>query len=125
MASILLIEDTRDTRTVVELILEDAGHSVLSAVDGASGVAAATNTNPDLILMDLALPCIDGWEASRRLKANLATRDIPVVAFTAHVLQEEAERARDAGCAAVISKPFDIATLLNQIDELIDQQRPA
>jgi CheY-like chemotaxis protein len=123
MASILLIEDTRDTRTVVELILQEAGHSVISATDGASGVAVAAAEHPDLILMDLALPCVDGWEATRRLKSNPATRAIPVVAFTAHVLQEEADRAREAGCAAVIVKPFDITTLLNQIDVLIDRQR--
>jgi CheY-like chemotaxis protein len=125
MASILLIEDTRDTRTVVELILQDAGHSVICATDGASGLAAAETVRPDLILMDLALPCVDGWEATRRLKANPATRSIPVVAFTAHVLQEDAERAREAGCSAVIAKPFDITSLLNQIDTLVDRQRVA
>ncbi|HEX5692524.1 MAG TPA: response regulator [Roseiflexaceae bacterium] len=123
MASILLIEDTRDTRTVVELILQDAGHSVISAADGASGLAVAAAKTPDLILMDLALPRVDGWEATRRLKANPATRDIPVVAFTAHVLQEDADRAREAGCEAIIVKPFDIATLLNQIDALVERQR--
>ena len=123
MASILVIEDTRDTRTVVELILQEAGHSVISAIDGASGVAVAATENPDLILMDLALPRVDGWEATRRLKANPATRDIPVVAFTAHVLQEDADRAREAGCEAIIVKPFDIATLLDQIETLVERQR--
>jgi two-component system cell cycle response regulator DivK len=123
MAYILLVEDTQDNRAIAELILREAGHSVLSVADGESGLAAAIAVRPDLILMDLALPFVDGWEATRRLKADPATRDIPVVAFTAHVLQEDSERAREAGCVAVIAKPFEIDTLLNQIDALVDQQR--
>ena len=123
MAYILLVEDTQDNRAIAELILRDAGHTVLSVADGESGMAAAAALHPDLILMDLALPFVDGWEATRRLKANPATRDIPVVAFTAHVLQEDADRAREAGCVAVIAKPFEINTLLSQIDALVEQQR--
>jgi two-component system, cell cycle response regulator DivK len=123
MAYILLVEDTFDNRAIAELILRDAGHVVTSVADGESGMAAAAALHPDLILMDLALPFVDGWEATRRLKANPATRNIPVVAFTAHVLEEDAERARDAGCVAVVAKPFEIDTLLDQIDALIDQQR--
>jgi len=123
MAYILLVEDTQDNRAIAELILREAGHTVLSVADGESGMAAAIAVRPDLILMDLALPFVDGWEATRRLKANPATHDIPVVAFTAHVLQEDSERAREAGCVAVIAKPFEIDTLLRQIDALVDQQR--
>src|SRR5262245_24655032 len=123
MAYILLVEDTQDNRAIAELILRDAGHTVLSVADGESGMAAAADLHPDLILMDLALPCVDGWEATRRIKANPATRDIPVVAFTAHVLQEDADRAREAGCAAVIAKPFEIGALLRQIDALAHRQR--
>ena len=123
MAYILLVEDTQDNRAIAELILRDAGHTVLSVADGESGMAAAAALHPDLILMDLALPLVDGWEATRRLKADPATRDIPVVAFTAHVLQEDADRAREAGCVAVIAKPFEIDTLLDQIDALVEQQR--
>ncbi|MFL5801335.1 MAG: response regulator [Roseiflexaceae bacterium] len=125
MAYILLVEDTQDNREIAEIILRDAGHTVLSVADGASGMVAAVTAQPDLILMDLALPKIDGWEATRRIKANPATRDIPVIAFTAHVLQEEAERAHAAGCAAVIAKPFEIDILLRQIDTLIGQRDPA
>jgi two-component system, cell cycle response regulator DivK len=125
MAYILLVEDTPDNREIAEIILRDAGHTVLSVTDGESSMVAATTAQPDLILMDLALPQIDGWEATRRIKANPATRDIPVVAFTAHVLQEDAERARAAGCAAVIAKPFEIEALLRQIDSLLAQQRSA
>jgi two-component system cell cycle response regulator DivK len=123
MAYILLVEDTQDNRAIAELILRDAGHTVLSVADGESGMAAAAALHPDLILMDLALPCVDGWEATRRLKADPATRDIPVVAFTAHVLEEDTVRARDAGCAAVIAKPFQIDALLDQIDTLVERQR--
>jgi two-component system, cell cycle response regulator DivK len=123
MAYILLVEDTQDNRAIAELILRDAGHTVLSVADGESGMAAAAALHPDLILMDLALPLVDGWEATRRLKADPATRDIPVVAFTAHVLQEDADRAREAGCVAVIAKPFEINALLDQIDALVEQQR--
>ena len=123
MAYILLVEDTQDNRAIAELILREAGHTVLSVADGESGMAAAAALHPDLILMDLALPLVDGWEATRRLKADPTTRDIPVVAFTAHVLQEDADRAREAGCVAVIAKPFEIDTLLSQIDTLVDQQR--
>ena len=123
MAYILLVEDTQDNRAIAELILREAGHTVLSVADGESGMAAAAALHPDLILMDLALPLVDGWEATRRLKSNPATRDIPVVAFTAHVLQEDADRAREAGCIAVIAKPFEIDALLGQIDALVDQQR--
>jgi len=125
MAYILLVEDTPDNRQIAELILRDAGHTVLSVTDGASGMVAAATARPDIILMDLALPLIDGWEATRRIKANPATHDIPVIAFTAHVLQEDAERAHEAGCAAVIAKPFEIDALLEQIDALLDQQHSA
>ena len=98
MAYILLVEDTQDNRAIAEIILREAGHTVLSVADGASGMDAARTARPDLILMDLALPYVDGWEATRRLKADPCTRDIPVIAFTAHVLQEDADRAREAGC---------------------------
>jgi two-component system, cell cycle response regulator DivK len=119
MAHILVVEDTHDNREVAELILRDAGYTVLSAVDGESGITVAGLARPDLILMDLSLPWVDGWEATRRLKANPATRHIPVVAFTAHVLEDDAERARDVGCAAVIAKPFDIDVFLHQIEVLL------
>ena len=125
MAHILLVEDAPDNRQIAEIILRDAGHTVLSVADGASGMIAAVTAQPDIILMDLALPLVDGWEATRRIKAHPATRDIPVIAFTAHVLREDAERAHEAGCAAVIAKPFEIETLLRQIDILLDQQRSA
>jgi CheY-like chemotaxis protein len=115
MAHILIVEDYRDTRDVTQLILADAGHRVSIASDGVRGLYLAARDQPDLILMDLALPQLDGWAATQRLKAYPLTWHIPVVAFTAHVTQEDIARARMAGCAAVISKPFEIDTLLNTV----------
>lgn len=115
MAFILLIEDYPDTRDVTELILIDAGHTVLSARNGVQGVHLAAQAQPDLILMDLALPFLDGRAATRRLKANVATQHIPVVAFTAHVDEDTITAALASGCAAVITKPFEIETLLQEI----------
>ena len=122
MAHILIVEDAPDNRTIAELILQSAGHTVISVGDGASAVCVAVITRPDAILMDLSLPHLDGWEATRRLKANPATRDIPVIAFTAHILPSDLDRARAAGCATVIAKPFEIDAFLAQIDALLDQR---
>ena len=121
MAHILIVEDAPDNRAIAELILQSAGHTVVSVGDGASAVCIAVTTQPDAILMDLSLPQLDGWEATRRLKANPVTRDIPVIAFTAHILPSDLERARAAGCATVIAKPFEIDVFLAQIAALIDQ----
>jgi two-component system cell cycle response regulator DivK len=119
MAHILLIEDYRDTRDVTELILIEAGHTVRSARDGMQAVECAAHDQPDLILMDLTLPLLDGWEATCRLKANPTTRHIPVVAFTAQVDQDALTRALAAGCVAVIAKPFEIDTLLSELVALL------
>jgi two-component system, cell cycle response regulator DivK len=99
--------------------LNDAAYSVTTAGDGLRGIQLAIQCHPDLVLMDLALPWLNGWEATQRLKATPATRSIPVVAFTAHVLPDDLARARAAGCSAVIAKPFEIDTLLSQIAALL------
>lgn len=125
MAHILLVEDTPDNREIAEIILREAGHTVRSVGDGASSMLAAAEMQPDLILMDLALPYMDGWEATRQIKSNPLTRDIPVIAFTARALQEDAERAHAAGCVAVITKPFEIDALLREIDALLQRERTA
>jgi CheY-like chemotaxis protein len=122
MAHILVVEDARDNRTIAELILQSAGHTVVSVGDGASAVGVAASTHPDAILMDLSLPRLDGWEATRRLKSDPATCDIPVIAFTAHTLPSDIERARAAGCATVIAKPFEIDFFLAQINSLLNQR---
>jgi two-component system, cell cycle response regulator DivK len=123
MAHILVVEDAPDNRTVAELILRDAGHTVISVGDGASGIMAANRSRPDVILMDLSLPKLDGWEATRRLKSDPETRDIPVIAFTAHALPSDIDRARAAGCSSVIAKPFEIDFFLHEIEALIRQPR--
>jgi two-component system, cell cycle response regulator DivK len=129
MAHILLVEDYRDNREVVELILRAAGYTVTSASTGLHGVQLATRDQPDLIVMDLALPVLNGWEATRSLKANPATAHIPVIAFTAHVTHEDLAHAFAVGCVAVISKPFELASLLTMVaavlahDSRMGQQR--
>jgi CheY-like chemotaxis protein len=121
MFHILVVEDYRDNREVARLILSDAGYNVSTAGDGLRGVQLAIQCHPDLVLMDLSLPRLNGWEATQRLKATPATRFIPVVAFTAHVLPDDLARAHAAGCSAVIAKPFEIDTLLNEIAALLAQ----
>jgi two-component system cell cycle response regulator DivK len=123
MPHILVIEDYRDNRAVAELILRDAGYTVSSAGDGLSGIALAVQRQPDLILMDLALPVLNGWEATRRLKEHPATQHIPVVAFTAQLAQEAIARAHAAGCVAIVAKPFEIEVLLRQLVIILAQQR--
>ena len=123
MAHILIVEDAPDNRTIAELILRDAGFSVTSVGDGASALIAAATKHPDVILMDLSLPHLDGWEATKRLKSDPATRDIPVIAFTAHALPNDIERARACGCSSIIAKPFEIDFFLSQVRAFI-KQRP-
>ena len=122
MAHILIVEDDRDNREVTELILSDAGYTVVSAGDGRSGLDTALHTHPDLIVMDLALPHLDGWEATQHLKTNPDTGHIPIIAFTAHLLHDDLARALAAGCAAVIAKPFEISSLLSQVEAVLAQR---
>lgn len=123
MAHILIVEDAPDNRTIAELILRDAGYNVTSVSDGASALVAAAAKHPDVILMDLSLPHLDGWEATRRLKSDPATSDIPVIAFTAHALPNDIERARACGCSSIIAKPFEIDYFLSQVRAFV-KQRP-
>ncbi len=122
MAHILIIDDHRDIRVLIELILADAGHTVSSAYDGVRGVQRAVSDQPDLILMDLALPFLDGWAATRQLKANPVTRHIPVVALTVQITPDALARARTAGCVTVIPKPFEIDRLLHEVAAVLAQQ---
>ena len=119
MASILLVEDASDIRYIVELLLQNVGYTVISVSDGVDAVQRAHDEPPDLIVMDLALPRLDGWEATRQLKERTDTHHIPVLAFTAHALPDEIEHALAVGCAAVITKPFDITTFLDTIERLL------
>jgi len=116
---ILYVEDNEDNVYVVKNRLTRAGFSVLIATDGAQGVVVATAEQPDLILMDLSLPVIDGWEATRQLKAAPETRHIPVVALTAHAMSGDREKALAAGCDDFDTKPVEISRLLEKIRALL------
>jgi two-component system, cell cycle response regulator DivK len=112
---ILLVEDNAANRDMLTRRLERCGFQVRSAVDGASGVASAETEMPDLILMDVALGEMDGWEATRRIKARASTSQIPIVALTAHALATDREKSVEVGCADFDTKPVDLARLLEKI----------
>jgi two-component system cell cycle response regulator DivK len=113
---VLVVEDFTDNRDLLAEYLTFRGFTVAAAADGAAAVRMARERVPDVILMDLRMPGLDGWEATRQLKADPATAAVPVVAVTAHALRPEVESARDAGCDAVVAKPFDIAALADALE---------
>jgi CheY-like chemotaxis protein len=115
---ILYVEDNDDNIYVVKSRLSRGGHTVLVALDGEQGVAMAVSERPDLILMDLSLPVLDGWEATRRLKAAAATKDIPIIALSAHAMAGDREQALAAGCDDYDTKPIDFSRLRAKIDAL-------
>jgi CheY-like chemotaxis protein len=119
---ILYVEDNEDNVYVLKSRLMRAGHTVLVAADGARAVAMAAAERPDLILMDLSLPVLDGWEATRRIKAAPETRHIPVIALTAHAMAGDRERAIAAGCDDFDTKPVEMSRLLDKIDALVKRQ---
>ena len=106
MKKILIVEDVEFNRDLIVQLLEDT-YDVLTAADGAEGLQLAAREHPDLILMDLSLPVIDGWEATRRLKANAALHDIPIIALSAHAMMGDREKALQSGCDEYLSKPLD------------------
>lgn len=119
MARILLVEDNEMNRDMLSRRLERKGYEVLIAVDGAEGIACAAEQKPDMVLMDMSLPVMDGWEATRRLKSAPETRDIPVIALTAHAMPGDREKALEAGCNDYDSKPIELARLLSKIEALL------
>lgn len=119
MTKILLVEDNEMNRDVLARRLQRRGYDVVFAFDGLEGVAAAAREVPDLILMDVGLPGIDGLEATRRLKAADATRTIPVIALTAHAMADDRGRAMEAGCDDYDTKPVDLARLLGKMESLL------
>ena len=123
MAKILLVEDNEMNRDMLSRRLERKGHSISIAIDGAEGLSKARSEAPDLILMDMSLPVIDGWEATRQLKADEATRRIPVIALTAHAMASDEQKAREAGCDDFDTKPIELPRLLDKIDALL-QSKP-
>ena len=120
MSKILLVEDNEMNRDMLSRRLERKGFEVVIAIDGKAGVDMASSTNPDIILMDLSLPVIDGWEATRRIKADPATQSIPVIALTAHAMAGDEKKAREAGCDDYDTKPVKLNRLLDKIGNLLD-----
>jgi two-component system, cell cycle response regulator DivK len=112
---ILIVEDNHDNITLLTDILETLEHTVIQARDGQRGVELATLEQPDLILMDLSLPVVDGWDAVRQIKANPALSHIPIIALTAHAMTGDRERALAAGCDDYLSKPIDLSLLTVKI----------
>src|SRR3954453_1398362 len=121
MAKILLVEDNEMNRDMLSRRLQRRGHVVLLALDGQSGVEMARTETPDLILMDMSLQVLDGWEATRRLKAEGPTKHIPVIALTAHAMSGDRAKALEAGCDDYDTKPVELARLLGKIEALLSQ----
>jgi len=124
MPKVLLVEDNEDNREALSRHLRRKGYEVLIAVDGQQGVEKARAEVPDLVLMDMSLPVLDGWEATRQLKADPRTRAIPVVALTAHAMAGDREKALEAGCDDYDTKPVEFARLLGKIQSLLGKKAP-
>ena len=120
---ILVVDDSEDMRVLLEQLLEGAGYRVVFAEDGQASLTQAKRHHPDLVLMDLSLPDMDGWEAVRHLRKMREFATIPIIAVTAHVSPREAERAMAAGCTAHIGKPFDTRVLLQEVARLLTKRR--
>jgi CheY-like chemotaxis protein len=123
MTSILLVEDNEMNRDMLSRRLQRKGYDVIMAVDGAEGVAKAESELPDLILMDMSLPILDGWEATRRLKANERTKHIPIIAQTAHAMSGDREKCLEAGCNDYATKPVELRVLLEKIEALLQKSQ--
>jgi CheY-like chemotaxis protein len=119
MPRILLVEDNELNRDMLSRRLRRKGYEVLIAENGEKGVAVASRERPDLILMDMSLPVMDGWEATQRLKAGSSTRSIPVIALTAHAMSTDRERAMEAGCDDYDTKPVELTRLLDKVERLL------
>lgn len=125
MAKILLVEDNEMNRDMLSRRLAKRGFDVVMAVDGAEGVSMARSAGPDLILMDMSLPVMDGWTATRQLKADVATRAIPVIGLTAHAMAGDREKCLEAGCDEYDTKPVDFPRLLEKIQVQLDKKTGA
>jgi CheY-like chemotaxis protein len=122
MRKILLVEDNEMNRDMLSRRLERRGFQVLIAVDGAQGVAMAQSEAPDLILMDMSLPVLDGWEATRTIKVAPETRNIPIIALTAHAMVGDRDKVIEAGCDDYDTKPIELPRLLEKIEKLIGKE---
>ena len=119
MTTILLVEDNEMNREMLSRRLERRGYKVLIAMDGDTSISMARTNAPDLILMDMSLPVVDGWEATRRMKADRALQHIPVIALTAHAMANDRDKALEAGCDDYDTKPIDLSRLLGKIENLL------
>lgn len=125
MTKILLVEDNYRNRDMLSRRLERRNYEVVIALDGESGLALAASEAPDLILMDMSLPILDGWEATRRLKADAATQHIPVIALTAHAMSSDRDKALEAGCDDYDTKPIELPRLLEKMEALLGGNAPS
>jgi two-component system cell cycle response regulator DivK len=117
---ILIVEDQEDNRSILRDLLTSAGFEVIEALNGAEGVELAKAEKPDLILMDIQLPVVDGYEATRRIKASAAIRETPVIAVTSYALSGDETKAQAAGCDGYVTKPFSPRLLLAKVKEYLD-----
>jgi CheY-like chemotaxis protein len=124
MPKILLVEDNEMNRDMLSRRLEKRGYTLSIAVDGGVGVALALSEKPDLILMDMSLPVIDGWEATKQIKANPETAKTPIIALTAHAMDSDRVKALEAGCDDFDTKPVELSRLLGKIEELLKKFPP-
>ena len=124
MAKILIVEDNPDNRDMLSRRLIRKGYEVAMAEDGAIGVSMAESEKPDIILMDMSLPVLDGWAATQQIKAKEQTRTIPVIALTAHAMAGDRERAMQAGCDDFDTKPIELPRLLEKIEALLKKGTP-
>lgn len=125
MPRILLVEDNEMNRDMLSRRLVRKGYEILIAVDGQQGLDQARSASPDLILMDMSLPVVDGWEATRQLKADDDTRRIPIIALTAHAMEGDQQKAREAGCDDYDTKPVELPRLLEKIETLLARKEKA
>jgi CheY-like chemotaxis protein len=119
MTTILIVEDNEMNRDMLSRRLQRKGYEILIAIDGEKGIEVARASTPDLILMDMSLPVMDGWEATRRLKADQALRHIPIIALTAHAMANDREKALEAGCDDYDTKPIELPRLLAKMEALL------
>jgi two-component system cell cycle response regulator DivK len=124
MTKLLLVEDNEMNRDMLSRRLERKGYAVAIAVNGQQAVEMAAADPPALVLMDMSLPVLDGWEATRRIKANDATRNIPIIALTAHAMQGDEQKAKEAGCDDYDTKPVELPRLLGKIEALLNHAPP-
>jgi CheY-like chemotaxis protein len=122
--TVLLVEDDLDTRQIYRMILEHYGYAVLEATDGAMGISMACDDRPDLILMDVSIPKIDGWQATRILKADERTKHIPILALTAHALAGDRDMAVAVGCSSFLPKPIEPRKVAEEVARFIGRPTP-